>query len=167
MVQPLVEQLRFTRREFQRCLQGISAQDALVRHGQMNCISWIVGHMATHENNVFVYSAQGISLQRGLRKICGYGSPPSTPNLADMQAAWQAITAQADVFLDSLDKEKMQQHLLWRGKPLPETIGTTIQRVIYHYWFHLGEAHAIRQILGSTNLPEFVGAMDDLPFRPS
>jgi hypothetical protein len=32
-------------------------------------------------------------------------------------------------------------------------------RNIYHYWYHTGEAHAIRDMLGHKNLPEFVGEM--------
>ena len=40
-----------------------------------------------------------------------------------------------------------------------EDIGTTLLRNIYHYWFHTGEAHAIRQQLGHRDLPEFVGDM--------
>ncbi len=29
----------------------------------------------------------------------------------------------------------------------------------YHYWFHNGEADAIRQVLGHANVPEFVGGI--------
>jgi hypothetical protein len=47
---PLVTQLRFARSEFQRCLDGVSAEDAVHRFGPMNCISWIVGHLANQEN---------------------------------------------------------------------------------------------------------------------
>ena len=43
------------------------------------------------------------------------------------------------------------------GRPHVESIGTMLLRVIDHYWFHIGEATAIRQMLGHTNLPEFVG----------
>jgi len=28
------------------------------------------------------------------------------------------------------------------------TVGDAIQRVTYHYWFHIGEILAIRQLLG-------------------
>jgi len=42
-----------------------------------------------------------------------------------------------------------------------------LQRVIYHYWYHNGENMAIRQQLGQSNLPEFVGNIDDeAPYRP-
>lgn len=38
-----------------------------------------------------------------------------------------------------------------------EDVGTSLLRNIYHYWFHIGEAHAIRQALGHAGLPQFVG----------
>jgi len=41
-----------------------------------------------------------------------------------------------------------------------------ILKNIYHYWTHLGEAHAIRQMLGYTDLPQFVGDMSQA-FLPS
>ena len=65
MAHPLVEQLRFTRAEFLRCLDGLSLQDATVRHGQMNCISWTIGHLADHENRIFVFLGAGKSDSAG------------------------------------------------------------------------------------------------------
>jgi hypothetical protein len=41
-----------------------------------------------------------------------------------------------------------------------------LMRNIYHYWFHTGEAHAIRQILGHTQLPDFVGDMTVAMYLP-
>jgi hypothetical protein len=32
--------------------------------------------------------------------------------------------------------------------------------VTYHYWFHIGEILAIRQILGHPKLPEYVGPVE-------
>lgn len=34
----------------------------------------------------------------------------------------------------------------------------------YHYWFHLGEAHAIRQVLGYTDLPQFIGGVSEASY---
>ena len=45
------------------------------------------------------------------------------------------------------------------GQACAESIGTLLLRNIYHYWFHTGEAHAIRQMLGHRDLPQFVGDM--------
>jgi hypothetical protein len=40
-------------------------------------------------------------------------------------------------------------------------------RMIGHYWFHTGEAHAVRQLLGHPNLPDFVGDIGrEAPYRP-
>lgn len=36
----------------------------------------------------------------------------------------------------------------------------------YHYWYHTGEAHAIRDVLGHQGLAEFVGDMSEAVYRP-
>jgi hypothetical protein len=46
MPHPLVIQLRFARSELVRCLEGVSDEDARRRIQPMNCISWIIGHLA-------------------------------------------------------------------------------------------------------------------------
>ena len=167
MTHPMVAQLRFARREFVRCLEGLDAQDSHIRLGQLNCISWTVGHLAAHENQVFVYLAQGKVIYPHLRKIVGYGSRPSAPRLDEMWAAWREITAAADVYLDTVTTESLQTHLQWRGNALEESVGTMLHRAIYHYWFHLGEAHATRQMLGHGGLPEFVGRLNEsAPYAP-
>lgn len=53
------------------------------------------------------------------------------------------------------------------GQPFRYNIGTMLQLIIYHYWFHIGEALAIRQMLGHSDLPEFVGDIPtQAPYRP-
>jgi uncharacterized damage-inducible protein DinB len=159
MTHPLVIQLRFARSEFQRCLEGVTEEDGKTRLEPMNCISWIVGHLAAQENGYWNLIAQGIRLYPGLHKRVGYGSPPSAPSLAEMWAAWREITAAADVYLDRLTEEILLSRLEWNGMPRPESVGTMLLRNTYHYWFHTGEAHAIRQQLGHGELPQFVGDM--------
>jgi hypothetical protein len=39
-------------------------------------------------------------------------------------------------------------------------------RDVYHYWTHLGEADAIRQMLGHTDLPQFVGDTSEALYHP-
>jgi hypothetical protein len=46
MAHPLIDQFRFTRREWLRGLEGVSEEEAIRHFGPMNCISWIVGHLA-------------------------------------------------------------------------------------------------------------------------
>lgn len=167
-VPALVTQLRFSRAEFTRCLQGVDDQDAVKRLEPMNCISWIIGHLANQENRYWVEMAQGVSLEQvsGLNNLVGYGKPASTPPLTEMQFIWESVTQTADGYLNTLTSESLLTHLDLSGKPYKESIGTMLYRNIYHYWFHTGEAHAIRQGLGHTNLPQFVGDISSALFRP-
>jgi hypothetical protein len=163
---PLVTQLRFARSEFLRCLDGVSAEDALHRFEPMNCISWIVGHLANQEHFLWVMAAQGKFLAPGLYHLVGTGQPASTPPLDEMWVTWRTVTQAADQFLDTLTTDTLQTHLAYKGKPLPESIGTLLFRNTYHYWFHTGETHAIRQMLGHGELPQFVGDMSEALYRP-
>ncbi|MEM5775161.1 MAG: DinB family protein [Anaerolineaceae bacterium] len=154
-----VNQLRFTRIELMRCLEGVSAEDAVKRLPPMNCISWMVGHLATHENAYWNFVARGLIVQPGLRELTGPGKPASTSPLHEMIAAWREVTARADGFLDALTPADLEQFLLYNGKALDVNTGTLLLQVTYHYWFHIGEMYAVRQQLGHTGLPEFIGDM--------
>src|SRR4030042_6429951 len=99
---PLVTQLRFARSEFVRCLDGVPAEDAVRRIQPMNCISWIVGHLASQENRYWVLLAQGQTLFPDLRQLVGFGQPASTPPLDESRAPWRTITAAADRYLEPL-----------------------------------------------------------------
>jgi uncharacterized damage-inducible protein DinB len=159
MTQPLVTQLRFARSEFMRCLEGISDEDARTRLLPMNCISWMVGHLATQEQFYWVYLAQGKMIQPNLYELVGYGRPATTPPLAEMWQAWQAITTATDAYLDTITAEMLNSHLTQGETESREAVGAMLLRTTYHYWFHTGEAHAVRQQLGHTDLPQFVGEM--------
>lgn len=169
MRHPLVDQLRFTRAELERCLAGIPTEDAERRLMPNNSIAWIVGHLANHEHFVFVECAQaGRKVVEGLHLRVGTGQPASTPALAAMWASWRAATAAADDFLDRLGPDDLLGFLEHDGKAFRESVGTSLQRLVYHYWFHIGEAHAIRQQLGHAELPDFVGRLGlAAPYRPA
>jgi hypothetical protein len=163
---PLVTQLRFARSEFERCLAGVSEEDAVKRIGSMNCISWYVGHLANQEQAYWIMLAGGRIVAPGLNDLVGFGKPASTPPLTEMWKAWRAVTAAADPFLDTLTPARLVEHLMWKGQPRPESIGTMLQRNLYHYWFHTGEAYAVREMLGHTGLPDFVGDMSSATYHP-
>lgn len=165
-VHPLVTQLRFARSEFARCLEGVSDEDARRRLEPMNCISWIVGHLANQEHYFWVVLAQDQVLYSGLNAQVGTGKPASAPPLDEMWDAWRAITSAADHYLDTLTPALLQTHLQGKTRLSPENIGTLLMRNIYHYWFHTGEAHAVRQMLGHKDLPQFVGGMEQAAYRP-
>ncbi len=165
MTHPLVTQLRFTRSEFVRCLEGITAEDATKRFEPMNCLSWIVGHLASQEHYLWVQHAQGRNISPDLVKLVGYRQPASTPPWDEMWEEWRKITGEADKYLDSICEENINEHLIWLGKERSEDVGISLLRNIYHYWFHLGEAYAIRQLLGHTSLPTFVGDLSSVKHR--
>jgi uncharacterized damage-inducible protein DinB len=162
----LVSQLRFARSEFVRCLEGVSDGDAVHRIMPMNCISWIVGHLANQEHRYWVILSQQKEVAPDLNELVGYGKPASTPPLKEMWAVWRKVTAEADKFLATLTPEIMQYYLMRDGKPVDESIGTLLMRNIYHYWYHTGEASAVRQMLGHPKVPEFVGDMSTAVYRP-
>jgi uncharacterized damage-inducible protein DinB len=166
MPHPLVLQLRFTRKEFRRGLEGLSDADAHKRLTPMNCISWIVGHLTWQEQRYFLYYAQNQLLLPEVDELFAYGAPASTPALEEMWTAWDTITKAVDPWLDALTTEKLQEHVFRDGKASPYIFGSLLQRVIYHYWYHMGENMAIRQMLGHVDLPEFVGDIDgEAPYR--
>ena len=96
MPHPLVDQLRFARREFQRGLEGLTDEEARRRFLPMNSISWNIGHLAWHEQRYFLGLGQGQSLFPEIEKDVAYGAPASTPPLKEVRAASKAITAAAD-----------------------------------------------------------------------
>ena len=165
MAHLLVEQLRFARGEFLRGLQGVTAEEALRRFGPINSIGWMVGHLATQEHSYWVLWAQGRDLLPGLTDLVGFGKPASTPPLDEMWAAWHTATSAADPYLDTLTPALLETHLEREGKRRPDNVGALLLRNIYHYWYHLGEASAVRQMLGHRDLPQFVGDMAGVQYR--
>jgi uncharacterized damage-inducible protein DinB len=162
----LVTQLHFTRSELVRCLDGVTDDDAKKRFESMNSISWIIGHLADQENRYWVRFAQGEKFHPELKELVGYGRPASTPNLDEMWMAWREITGSADRYLENVTSQDLDTNFQVNGKSIGENVGTLLMRNIYHYWFHTGEAYAIRQLLGHRNLPEFVGNMTKAKYQP-
>ena len=165
MTAPLVDQLRFTRTEWLRALRGIPEADGLRRLEPMNSIGWIVGHLAWQEQRYFLTRARQETPVPVLNEVAASGRPATTPRLADMREAWREVTTASDPWLGLLTPDQLTDSL---PPPGPRrSIGDAIQRVTYHYWFHVGEILAIRQLLGHPRLPEFVGNIERrAPYRP-
>jgi DinB family protein len=167
MSHPLIVQLRFTRGEFKRALEGLKDAEARRRFLPMNCISWNIGHLAWQEQRYWLWRGQGQLLFPHINDLFASGAVASTPALAEMWGAWLAITEAADPWLDSLSTDKLREEVIVDGQPSGFIFGSLLQRVIYHYWYHTGENMAIRQLLGHSDLPEFVGDLDtQAPYLP-
>lgn len=165
MTHPLVEQLRFTRSELWRGLEGLSEDDARRGVGPSNSISWNVGHLAWQEQRYWLIAMQGLDpVAPRLVTDFKFGGPPSTPPLAEVREMWETVIAASDPYLDSLTTLDFEREVPGRSGTFQP--GSLMHRTIYHYWFHLGESMGIRQALGHTDLPQFVGNIDDeAPFR--
>ena len=168
MSHPMVEQLRFARSELQRALAGLTDDEARRRFLPMNCISWNIGHLAWQEQRYWLTVAQdGVTVRPELNNEFAYGAPASTPPLAEIWAAWREVTAATDSWLDSVTTEKLAETVTVRGWGITTSYGSLMLRVIDHYWYHIGESMAVRQLLGHTSLPDFVGDIDtEAPYRP-
>ncbi len=167
MTHPLVDQFRFTRSEWMRGLEGVTEEDGACHFGPMNCISWTVGHLAWHEQRTFLQRPQNIVLFPNLNEVFAYGAPMSTPSLNDMLETWHTVKKAADPYLDSLTTDSLLTDLLLNGEPVGQSRGSALRRITYHYWYHIGEIQAIRQMLGHKDLPEYVGDIEtEAPYRP-
>jgi len=163
---PRVDQLRFARSEWLRGLAGLSEAAAVIRLDPMNSISWMVGHMAWHERECWFRRARGLRVEPALDAFAT-GQPASVPSLATVQGAWDRVIADADPFLDALTTADLEQRPEHDPRPNPPILGSQIQYVTYHYWAHIGEVSAVRQILGHSGLAEYVGDFPpEAEYRP-
>ena len=167
MTHPLVDQFRFTRSEWLRGLEGLTEEEAACHFGQMNSISWTVGHLAWHEQRTFLQRPQNTILFPQLNERFAYGAPMSTPSLKEMLEIWHAVTDAVNPYLDTLTTQGLLTELLLNGEPVGQSRGSALRRITYHYWYHIGEIQAIRQMLGHMNLPEYVGDIEtEAPYLP-
>ncbi len=161
MASNLVDQLRFTRAEWRRGLVGISDADARRRVEPMNSLSWMIGHLAWHERLVWAERGLGLTVEPVLDALAN-GAEATTPSLESMWAAWGRIVTLADPLLDGLTIETLERPQAFDRRSDAPAAGTELLHVIYHYWGHIGEASAVRQMLGHERPPEFVGDIDTL-----
>ena len=164
MPHPLVTQLRFTRTEWLRGLKAVTPEEAARRFGPINPIAWMIGHLAWQEQLYWLERAQCTTPVPEVKQF-GYGKPLSVPPLNEAWTWWRAVTKAADPYLDQLTGPTLTRR--WKRESSGETPGTKLHRTTYHYWFHLGESQAVRQMLGpAKKLPDFVGSFRSAQYRP-
>lgn len=164
MIDHLVKQLKFARHEFKRVFNGVTAADAERRLRPNNALSWIVGHLAWQEQRYWVWGPTDQFVYPELNQLTAFGQPASIPDYEEMWRVWHTVTQKADSFLDTLDDQDLSRFYLIDDRPFFESIGTLLQRTTFHYWFHIGEVHALRQQMGHPDLPDFVGSMEMVSF---
>jgi hypothetical protein len=153
----LVDMLDIARKEFSRNLKGLTDEDARKRIEPMNCISWIIAHVANQHYTIYIAWAQGKERDEKYLPY-GFGSPASQPPLEEAMILWNDACRDADVWLKTATEEDMRA-LPVAASPESENMGALTVRCIFHTWFHLGEINSIRQILGHKP-PQFVNMYD-------
>jgi len=140
----------FTIDEFRRNLEGLSDEDALIRvpkdgGGEMNAISWVVQHIASHWINVH---AQGRDQPFRMDALPPQdGTPPAYPDaLALLEEGARILEWLPDAPPEAFERRSMGN----------ETVGQFLLRAVLHSWFHIGEINAVRQRLGHETV-DFVG----------
>lgn len=151
-----VQLQQLTRKELERGLEGLTDEDARKRIEPMNCISWIIGHLASQQHSFFVAWPQG--KEPDPRYKFGFGSTASQPPLDEVMALWQASCDEADAWLQAATEESLLQGGTEAG-PRGGNGGTRLVRNIFHTWCHIGEISSIRQMLGHKP-PQFVNMHD-------
>ena len=162
MAHKLVEHLIFTREKWLTGYDGLSAEDAVKRHGDANSPSWMVGHLACFEQFTWCQLAQGITVVDTLDAY-NFGQPATTPPLDEVLPAWHTVMDASLPYLNALTDDDMATYLKFpNGKNFWDDIGTTILRHTWHYWYHLGEMQALRSGLGHKDMTPYIGNMRSL-----
>lgn len=159
----LVGMLLVTRKEFLRGLEGLRPAEAQMRIGGLNCIGWIVGHVAWQESFLWQECGQGQSVPERLR-LFATGRRGLVPDYGEVLADWHKIARATEPFLRSLDQEELKRHFTHQSPKVrdllaEENAGTLLTRCIMHYWSHIGEVACIRSLLGH-QAPQFVGGLE-------
>jgi hypothetical protein len=140
----LIELHYLTRREFERNLDGLTDEDARKRMGKMNCISWIIAHVACQMRAFYVDWPRGKELDERYKPY-GYQAKATQPPLAEAMELWREACRDSDAWLQSATEESL---LKTYPSIVNENGGTLLARSNFHTWFHLGEINSIRQMLG-------------------
>lgn len=157
MAPPLIKQLQFTRADFIRSLDTVTEEEATRIYFPMNPISWNICHVACQEQR---HLLKDTPILPEITTKFGWGSKPSTPTLTYAWDVWNSITKAVDKRLAEFSEEDMMQEVFMEDEGVSYVNGNAIQKIIYHYWYHLGECMAIRQLYGTKNLYEPVGDLD-------
>ena len=149
----LVDMLYLSRQEFERNLNGLNDEDARKRIEPMNCISWIIAHVAQQNHAFFVAWPQGKEVESRYNPY-GYGQPASQPILEEALALWRDACGASEEWLQAVTNNALRQ-IPAVTSIQGEDFGTLMVRCIFHTWCHIGEISSIRQILGHKP-PQFV-----------
>ncbi|MEM7332796.1 MAG: DinB family protein [Chloroflexota bacterium] len=157
MAHQLVLELQFAREKWFSGHADLSNEDAKKQFGDANSIGWMVGHLAWFEQLTWIEISQGKTVSEMLHAF-DWNNGASVPDLDEVLTAWEEVTAVSDEYLNQITEDDLGT-TLYRGEYSMGNIGTMLRRQIWHYWYHLGEMQALRQVMEHKNQPPFIGPM--------
>ena len=134
-------------------LNGLTEEDARRRIEPMNCISWIIAHVANQYRSFFVDWPAGRQPDPRYAGY-GFGTPATQPPLEEALALWRDACRDSEPWLHAADEAALRE-LPAASTRLRENMGSLLVRCISHTWVHIGEISSIRQVLGHRP-PQFV-----------
>ena len=148
-------------------LYGLEPENAFKQiSDEINPIYWIIGHCATHLDNVFNFQCQDKrQCNEEQLKFFGYGvqkekivkeKPISFVDLLDL---FISIYEGSLEYLKKLPEEKYRLLPESNEKPWEEPVTEGIRRVVLHLMGHMGQITTIRRNLGNPVPMGFVAGM--------
>lgn len=171
------ELAEFALTHFERGLEALTDEEARRRMpkdggGQMNAISWTVGHIAWQWILLAAEAAQAQNPDVPWEAILGdqrrrterfrfTSDDPTPPPLADALE----LLREARAATSWLWEPGVEAVLSTAPQGSTDDVGTSLMQAALHTWFHTGEINAVRQMLGHAEIV-FVGPMTGFTWRP-
>ncbi len=137
---------------------------------EVNCIAWIVGHLAAHMDGRLVWGCQGVSVLgkygwiKGSPFITGSSKEEFHQGVGvtfpELVGALMQIGEMTFSSLREMPEEQFRKLPAKLKSKSKETLMTLIQRMSLHFLGHIGQIRVIRRVLGNPARGYFVTGLD-------
>jgi uncharacterized damage-inducible protein DinB len=134
---------------FERCLDGVTDQDATKRPGGANSMAFIFLHVA--DARYYLAGLVGPALDNPLGQytdVRSIGEAKTLPSLEDLRAAWREVSPVVEQRLQALEPDAWSRESP-ASFPIPDgTLLGATAFLIQHESYHLGQLGLLRRQLG-------------------
>jgi len=133
---------------------GLSHQDSLVQQPGMNCLNWVLGHLADYRDQVLAMLGEAPALgeesaryRRESDPVTGDG--PGVIPLERLLAVLKEGQGRISAALSALPGEALQKEEMVGDRRL--TLGERLHFAYFHDTYHTGQAELLRALAGRTD----------------
>lgn len=141
--------VRMNTRLFERCLDGVTDQDALERPGRANSMAFISLHVA--DARYYLAGLTGLELDNplaGHTAVRSIDEAETMPSLDELRAVWREVSPLVEQRLEALEPEAWSRESP-ASFPTPDgTLMGAVAFLIQHESYHLGQLGLLRRQLG-------------------